>query len=116
MKKFVILLMLAFAVFAWLSLPTPPRPAGEGPSGAHASHGGDPAALADGVVVSIDRNRKNLTISHGPITNLGMPGMTMGFQAGDPALLDTIKPGDKVRFHADVVGGTFTVMKIERVN
>ena len=116
MRKLLILLMVAFVVLAWFSLPVPLRPPGEAPSGAHASHGGDPATLSDGVVVSIDRKRNNVTISHGPIANLGMPGMTMGFQAGDPALLDGVKPGDKVRFRADVVAGAITVMKIERVN
>jgi Cu/Ag efflux protein CusF len=45
-----------------------------------------------------------------------MPPMTMGFQVGDPALVERIKPGDKVRFHVDVIGGAFTVMSIEPVN
>jgi len=34
----------------------------------------------------------------------------------DPTLLERIKTGDKVRFHADAVGGAFTVMRIERAN
>lgn len=116
MKKIVVLLMLAFLAFAWFSLPTPPRPPGEPASGGHANHSGDPAALSNGVVLSIDKSAGNVTISHGPIQHLGMPGMTMGFRAGDPALLEGIKPGDKIRFHADVMGGNFTVMKIELVN
>lgn len=116
MKKIVGLLMLVFLVVAWFSLPSPPRPPGETSSGSHANHGGDPAALSNGVVVAIDKSAGNLTISHGPIQHLGMPGMTMGFRAAAPALLEEIKPGDKIRFHADVVGGTFTVMKIESVN
>lgn len=113
MTKIVVLLMLAFLAFAWFSLPSPPRPAGEAPAGGHANHGGDPAAFSNGVVVAIDKIAGNLTISHGPIQHLGMPGMTMGFRAGSAALLEGIKPGDKVRFHADVVDGNFTVTKIE---
>ena len=116
MKKMVVLLMLAFLAFAWFSLPTPPRPPGEASSGAHANHGGDPAALTDGVVLAVDRSKRSVTISHGPIQHLGMPGMTMGFRAGDPALLEAIKAGDRVRFHVDVVDGTFTVLRIERAN
>jgi Cu/Ag efflux protein CusF len=100
-----------FAAFSWLSLPAPPRPAGE-PSG-HA-HAGDPRALTDGVVLSVDRIASRITISHGPLDNLGMPPMTMGFQVGDPALVDQVNAGDKVKFHADVVGGAFTVTRIER--
>ena len=114
MKKLVIAaFVVAVGAFAWFSLPTPPplEPA----AGGHASQG-DPAALSDGVVLSIDRSAGNITISHGPLPHLGMPGMTMGVRAAEPGLLEGIKPGDKVRFHADVVGGAFTVMKIEPLN
>lgn len=115
MKKLVIAaFVLAVGAFAWFSLPAlPPL---EPAAGGHASHGGDPAALSDGVVVSIDGSGGNITISHGPMPHMGMPGMTMGFRAAEPALLEGIRPGDKVKFRADVVGGVFTVMKLERVN
>lgn len=116
MTRIVVVLMLAFLAFAWFSLPSPPRPPGEPSSGGHANHGGDPAALSNGVVVAIDKSAASLTIRHGPIQHLGMPGMTMGFRAGAPALLEGIKPGDQIRFHADVLGGDFTVTKIESVN
>jgi Cu/Ag efflux protein CusF len=113
MKLFLIAGFGVFAAFAWLALPTPPRPQGEQPGHNHAS---DPAVLADGVVLSIDRAAGRVTISHGPLSNLGMPPMTMGFQVGDPVLLDRVSAGDKVRFHADVAsGGAFTVTIIERV-
>lgn len=90
---------IAVGALAWFSLPPAPQQ----------------GALTEGVVLSIDEHAGNVTISHGPMPDLGMPRMTMGFRAAEPALLETIKPGDKVRFHADVVGGTFTVMKIEAV-
>lgn len=115
-KLLVTLLLIAFAAFAWFSLPTPPRPQSEQASAGHVSHVGDPSALADGVVLSVDRTGKSVTISHGPLLNLGMPPMTMGFQVEDPAVLERVKPGDKVRFHADVVGGSYTVMSIEPAN
>jgi Cu(I)/Ag(I) efflux system periplasmic protein CusF len=115
-KLAVAALFVAFASFAWWLLPDVPRQDGERASGGHAVHADDPAALADGVVLSVDRAAVNLTISHGPLRNLGMPPMTMGFQVADRALLEGVKPGDKVKFHADVVGGAFTVMAIEAVN
>ena len=93
-----------------------PKPVPEAGPGGHPSHAGDPAAFTDGVVLSVDRSTGNLTISHGPMPKLGMPAMTMGFRAGDPALLEGLRPGGKVRFHAHVVDGTFTVAKIEPVN
>ncbi|OGA70390.1 MAG: hypothetical protein A3G81_34480 [Betaproteobacteria bacterium RIFCSPLOWO2_12_FULL_65_14] len=114
MKKLIVAALVAgFAAFAWWLLPGVPRPEA---AGGHANHGGDPAALADGVVLAVNRSAGNVTISHGPLLNLGMPAMTMGFEVGDPALLERVKTGDKVRFHADVVGGALTVMNVERVN
>jgi Cu(I)/Ag(I) efflux system periplasmic protein CusF len=116
MKTLVILaLFAAVALFAWFSLPPAPRPIGEAASG-HANHGGDPATLVDGVVVALDRPAGNITLSHGALAHLGMPAMTMGFRVGDPALLEAVKPGDKVKFRADVVGGAFTVLNMERSN
>lgn len=115
MKKLIIaVFVVAVGAFAWLSLPTPPSL--ERAADGHAAHGGDPAALSDGVVVSIDRSGGNVTISHGPMPHLGMPGMTMGFRAAEPGLLGGIKPGDKVRFRADVLDGAFTITKLQPVN
>ncbi len=103
----------AFAAYAWYLLPSPPRADAEQISAGHANHGGDPNALSDGVVLSVDRIAKVVTIRHGPLQNLGMPPMTMEFQVEAPALLEQIKAGDKVRFHAHAIGGAFTVTSIE---
>ena len=117
MKTLIIVVVLAlFAAFAWSLLPTPPRADAEQGSGGHARHAGDPTALADGTVLSVDRAASIVTISHGPLLNLGMPPMTMGFGVGDPALLGRIKAGDKVRFHAHAIGGAFTATSIEIAN
>ena len=74
------------------------------------------ADLADGEVRKVDTENKKLTIKHGPLKNLDMPGMTMVFQVKEDAMLEKVQPGDKVRFQADKVDGKFTVMKIESVN
>jgi Cu/Ag efflux protein CusF len=42
-----------------------------------------------------------------------MPSMTMVFQVRDPALLDAVKAGDKVRFRAERSGGAMVVTSIE---
>ena len=39
--------------------------------------------------------------------------MTMVFQVQDPAVLDKLKQGDKVRFVADKLNGAMTVTRIE---
>jgi Cu/Ag efflux protein CusF len=69
--------------------------------------------MTDGVVQSLDKPRGVVTLKHGDIVNLGMPAMTMGFNVADKKMLDNFKPGDKVRFHVEQLGGTPTVTRIE---
>jgi Cu(I)/Ag(I) efflux system protein CusF len=72
-------------------------------------------ALIEGQVMKVDRSAGKITLKHGPIKKLGMDqGMTMVFKAEDPAMLKSVKTGDKVRFDADQVNGQFTVTKIEK--
>lgn len=71
------------------------------------------AVMADGEVRKVDKDAKKITLKHGPITNLDMPGMTMVFHVKDPAMLDQVRKGDKVKFAAEKTGDNFTVTKIE---
>jgi Cu/Ag efflux protein CusF len=69
----------------------------------------------NGQVTKVDESAGKITIKHGPIKKFEMDeGMTMVFRAGDPAMLKTVKAGDRVRFVPDRVNGQFTVMKIEK--
>jgi uncharacterized cupredoxin-like copper-binding protein/Cu/Ag efflux protein CusF len=70
-------------------------------------------AMTEGLVKKIDRNVGKITISHGPIENLGMPKMTMIFRVIDPEMLNRLKEGDRIRFVADKVNGAFIVMEFE---
>jgi Cu/Ag efflux protein CusF len=72
------------------------------------------ATLADGEIRRVDKEAKKLTIKHGPIQNLDMPAMTMVFQVKDPALLDRVKAGDKVKFRAEKIDGAYVVTRIEK--
>ena len=72
-------------------------------------------ALAEGEVRKVDKAAKKLTIRHGPLANLDMPAMTMVFHVQDPAMLDTVKGGDKIRFVAEKSGSAYTVTRIEPV-
>lgn len=74
------------------------------------------AAMTDGEIRKVDKETKKITIRHAPIPNLDMPAMTMVFQVKDPAMLDKVKAGDKVKFEAEKLGGAFTVTKIETAN
>lgn len=71
------------------------------------------AAMTDGEIKKVDKEAKKLTIKHGELKNLGMPGMTMVFKVQDSVMLDKVKQGDKVRFTADKVDGALTVTSIE---
>ncbi|WP_375398914.1 copper-binding protein [uncultured Sphingomonas sp.] len=53
-----------------------------------------------GVVTKIDAASGEVTLQHGPVTELGWPAMTMTF-SGRPAALDGLKVGDKVDFAFD---------------
>ena len=85
-----------------------------GATGAAAA-GATATALTDGVVKKVDKAAGKVTLTHGPLTNLGMPGMTMAFRVKNPEWLDQLKEGDKVRFLADSVNGVFTVVQLEKV-
>lgn len=70
-------------------------------------------AMVDGVVKKIDKSAAKVTLSHGPLTNLNMPAMTMAFAVKDAGWLKTLKEGAKVRFMAERVDGVFTVVHLE---
>jgi Cu(I)/Ag(I) efflux system protein CusF len=74
---------------------------------------GAPAPMTEGEVRKVDKGAGKVTLKHGPIPNLDMPDMTMVFRVKEPAMLDQVKVGDKVRFAADKVGGQYTVVRIE---
>lgn len=71
--------------------------------------------MTDGEVKKVDKDAAKLTIKHGPLTNLDMAGMTMVFRVKDPAMLDQVKEGDKIRFVADRVNGAITVVEMKPV-
>ena len=80
----------------------------------HATHHPAPGTpQVDAEVRKVDREQGKVTLRHGPIPNLDMPNMTMVFRVSDPALLEALKEGDKVRFTADRINGAYTVTSME---
>ncbi|KPK08735.1 MAG: hypothetical protein AMJ64_02720 [Betaproteobacteria bacterium SG8_39] len=69
--------------------------------------------MTEGVIRKVNKDASKLTIKHGEIKHLDMPPMTMVFQVKDPAMLDQVREGDKVRFAVESKGGAMTVTKIE---
>jgi Cu(I)/Ag(I) efflux system periplasmic protein CusF len=74
------------------------------------------SSLTDGEVRKVDMETKKLTLKHGEIKNLGMPGMTMVFQVKDSSMLEKVKTGDKVRFTVEKIQGTYTITSLEAAN
>jgi Cu(I)/Ag(I) efflux system periplasmic protein CusF len=109
MIKFVITAAMAFAVglaIAQSATPAPPAPA--------------PVAkeMADAEIRKFDKDAKKITLKHGPIKSLDMPGMTMVFQVQDAALLDKLTKlavGDKIKFSAEQVKGAYIVTDAVKV-
>jgi Cu(I)/Ag(I) efflux system protein CusF len=81
----------------------------------HSKMGGMAASMTEGEVRKIDKEAKKITLKHGDIKNLDMPGMTMVFQVKDAALLDKVKAGDKVKFAAEKTDSAIVVTAIEPV-
>jgi Cu(I)/Ag(I) efflux system periplasmic protein CusF len=71
--------------------------------------------MTEGEIRKVDLENKKITIKHGEIKNLDMPGMSMVFQVKDPAMLDKVKTGDKVRFKAEKANGAIVVTDMQLV-
>lgn len=73
----------------------------------------DATALSAGEVKKVDKDAGKITIKHGPLANLSMPAMSMVFRVKDPAMLEQVKAGDKIRFVAEKVDGALTVVTMQ---
>lgn len=69
--------------------------------------------LTDGEVKKIDMETGKITLKHGDIKHLDMPGMTMVFTAKDKALLTSLKAGDKVKFMVVNDGGKMVLTDVQ---
>ena len=106
---------LVIALAAAVALPVGARHATGGHSAMPAAGAASAATpdFADGEVRRIDMAAAKITLRHGEIRNLDMPPMTMVFAVRDPAWLERLRPGDKVRFRAVDDAGQITVTELE---
>lgn len=72
-----------------------------------------PASMTEGEVKKVDQETGKVTIKHGTIQHLDMPGMTMVFTVKDKGLLANVKAGDKVLFRVVSEGGKLLVTDIQ---
>lgn len=70
-------------------------------------------ARGTGTVKIIDKAAGTITLEHGPIAEVHWPAMTMAFKAA-PALIDSVKVGDKVAFDVTITGNAGEVTAIQK--
>ena len=71
--------------------------------------------MTEGEIRKVDKEASKITIKHGTIQSIDMPPMTMVFTVKDAALLEQVKPGDKVKFDVVREDGKLVVTHLEAV-
>ena len=71
---------------------------------------------ADGEITKIDRAQARVTLKHGEIKALDMPAMTMAYHVADSKLLDGVAVGDRVRFTAAKIKGSYTITSLNKAS
>lgn len=105
-----VLVAAGLCALAALAAPALAQPAAMRVAAASASK----VEMTEGEVRRVDKENRKITLKHGAIKNLGMPPMTMVFQA-DPSMVDRVKVGDKVRFTATDSAGRLTLTDLQTV-
>jgi Cu/Ag efflux protein CusF len=72
--------------------------------------------LATGRVVAIDAATGRITLEFRPIPQLLPEGGTRVFSVKEPAWLEGLRPGDKLRFEVERDGRTYTITRIANSN
>jgi Cu/Ag efflux protein CusF len=72
------------------------------------------SALTDAEIRKVDPASGMVTLKHGALENVGMPPMTMAFKASDAAMLKQAHEGDKVKVRVENVGGTMTIVTMQK--
>lgn len=70
-------------------------------------------ARSSGTVTAIDKTAGKITLTHGPIAEVGWPAMTMTFTT-KPAVLDKVAVGDKVAFDVTIAGNAGEVTTVTK--
>jgi Cu(I)/Ag(I) efflux system protein CusF len=101
-KLLVVLLVAAFAAFAWRLLPSP---GGTGDS--------SQVATGRGVIQSVDQAAGEVTIKHGPLPALNMMAMTMSYRVKDRSRLVSLQPKQEVEFTVGYDGSEYVITEIK---
>ena len=104
-KMWITMLIAAFAVFAWLSLPTFDQ--------AQAPGVRQQTASGTGTVLALDTDKGIVTISHGPLPALNMMPMTMSYVLEDRKQIEKLQPMQKVEFRVVYDGNDYRITEIK---
>jgi len=88
------------------------------PGGQHSPQPQAPSAIlktgtGTGLIQQIDRDKGVITIKHGPLQGINMPGMTMSFLVKDKAMLSNLQPLQKVDFELTYDGKRYLIINIK---
>jgi Cu/Ag efflux protein CusF len=72
--------------------------------------------LARGRIVAVDPARGRITLEFRPIPQLLPEGGTRIFSVKEPAWLEGLRPGDKLRFEVERDGGNYIITRIANSN
>ncbi len=72
--------------------------------------------LATGRVVAVDRAAGRITLEFRPIPQLLPEGGTRIFNVKEPAWLEGLRPGDRLRFEVERDGGNYIITRIANSN
>lgn len=66
-----------------------------------------------GVIQQINQEKGVVTIKHGPLQGIVIPGMTMSFRVKNKAMLSNVQPLQKVDFELAHENGNYVITKIK---
>ena len=70
---------------------------------------------AEGEVRKVDKDGSKLTVRHGTIRGLDMPGMTMVFKVRDRSILEGLGAGDQVKIDVEKADGALTIIGLQKL-
>jgi len=76
--------------------------------------GAQESEWVDGEVRRLDREQGRVTLRHGDIRSLDMPPMTIVFHVSDSRLIESLAPGDTVRFRVIAEGTRYRITALEK--
>lgn len=106
--------VIAFSAACLLAVPAFSEPAANMDMAKNEKANAAKPAFTEAEVKKVYKDSGKITLKHGEIKNLDMPGMTMQFRAKDPTMLNNINAGDKVLFTAEQVKDELIVTSIHK--